>query len=210
MGHKQYYTLYLDDYSCPSFTSGIKTYFGTLDEISFFIGKLNEDGTHENTVKAFHQYCNGQLDVTHGIAYVDHRLMEPVELIAELKQSLPPLDWEYLNPFECPYHVRVDSASVDAILIRHKNRYIRCIKASVTNFKYENTFCVGEPWHTLEGGFWGHPQMLAVSKLSRDVIIESRLYIPESYTDEKDTAVADFHTKTFDLNLFCEDIFGDG
>lgn len=76
--------------------------------------------------------------------------------------------------------------------------------------RYENAFCVGETWHTLEGGFWGHPKMLAVSKPSRDVIIESRLYMPESYTDEKNTAVANFHTKIFDLNIFCEDIFGDG
>ena len=52
--------------------------------------------------------------------------------------------------------------------------------------------------------------MLAVRKKNKKVYIESRLYMPESSTDDKDTVIAGFSSKPFSLNIFCEDIFGDG
>jgi len=93
---------------------------------------------------------------------------------------------------------------------KHNNRYIRSIKPTVTNFRYANELIAADSWDTLEGGFWGHPEMLAVKKKNKNVIIKSHLYMPESRSDDKDNAVADFYSKPFNLNIFCEDIFGDG
>ena len=125
MKSEKYYAIYLNDYSCPSCTSGTKAYFGTLDEIAYFVGKLKDNSDHADTVSAFEKYCNGQHDVTHGIAYTYHKLMEPVELLAELTMQINDLDWKYINPFGFPYRVRVDNVCGKAILVKHNSRYIR-------------------------------------------------------------------------------------
>lgn len=207
---KQYYALYLDDFSRPSCTSGVKTYFGSLNEITQFIGELQKSGEYKKTVEAFQKYQKGQIEATHIVAYSEHKLMEPIEVIDDFKTAVIALDFEYINPYGCKYHVRIDRADISAILIKMKDCYVRCIKPSVFNFKYENEFCIGEPWHILEGGFWGHPEILAPCKKDKDIIIESRLYMAESFTEDKSESLEIFRKKPFDMNIFCEDVFGDG
>lgn len=207
---KQVYALFLDDYSCPSCCSGIKTYYGTLEEIKTFIDRLEATNGHGTTVKAFRDFCNGNTEVTHGIAYIWHPLMRPVKVLQEFSTKLDHPQWEYINPYGCPYEVKADTAFVKAMLVKDEDKYYRCLQAGMLNLSYFDDFDTKNPWHPLDGGFWGHPEMMNVKRQDKDFTVESRLYIKETQYDSKADALAQFESDPINFAHFSEDIFGDG
>ena len=83
IGKKILYGINLEDYFTADFCSSAKTYYGSLDEIEIFINSLWDTEQHQITKTAFKQYLNGYSEVTHYIAYGQHRLIENTEVLAE-------------------------------------------------------------------------------------------------------------------------------
>ena len=82
---EQYYAGYLDDYSTPGFCSVIKEYFGTVRDIRNFIKALDKNGSFEATCKAFGRFEKGVPGAKHTVAYVQHRLLEPVRFLPKIR-----------------------------------------------------------------------------------------------------------------------------
>ena len=158
---KQYYALTLDDYSIPSTASGDKQYFGTLDEISGFINSLKEDKEraehHKGLFEAFDKFCAGDKDVTHYVAYNQHQLLRPVQLIATFEHEMQNYEWEHTNAFGFPYFMRFESAKVKHYWFKFGKKYLRCIRADMVNLQYQNT--IGN-WIEREGDYWGFPNII--------------------------------------------------
>ena len=160
---------------------------------------------------AFKRYLSGETDATHEVAYIQQKLIEDVELIAEGKVKLGATAWEFLNVWYRPQYMEFDSAVVKTALVKYEDRYFRVIKASVRGLRTSpEVNRPKEQWIELPYGFWGHPGILSSSREGNTCIVYSNLYMKEKEYVTKEEALEKFHTDEIYLNCFCEDVFGNG
>lgn len=208
---EQYYALALDDYSIPSIASGSKFYFGTLCEITNFINSLKANNelarSHEGLLEAFNKFCAGDKEVTHYVAYNQHQLLKPVELIATFEHNMSEFEWEHRNTYGCSYYMRFKSAQVKHFWFKHEEHYLRCVKADMVDLQYKNT--KGD-WLFLEGCYWGFPNtiMFAPPHTFSQLAVQEKVFktIEELRIDDENFEPS----IDVDFTEFCNDIFGDG
>ena len=78
-----FYGVRLNNYFSPSSCSNHKMYFGTLNDIKVFVENIGRSEQACMTKNAFKRYLSGETDATHEVAYIQQKLIENVELIAE-------------------------------------------------------------------------------------------------------------------------------
>ena len=211
MDKKDFYGVRLNNYFSPSFCSSHKMYFGTLDNIRVFIESLGRSEQSYMIRDAFQRYISGETEATHDVAYMQQKLIEDVELIAEGGWKLGPTAWEFLNIWYHPQYMEIDSALVKTALIKYEEIYLRVIKASVCGLR----ICTDinrpkEEWIELSEGFWGHPGIMSSAADGETYMVYSNLYMKEKEYATKEEALAKFHTDELCLDCFCEDVFGNG
>ena len=161
--------------------------------------------------KALKRYTSGETDVTHRVAYIQQKLIEDVELIAESKFKLGATAWEFLNVWYYPQYMEIDSAVVKTALIKYEERYLRVIKASVRGLRTcADINLLKEEWIKLTEGFWGHPGVLSSTKDGEIYMVYSNLYMKEKEYTTKEEALTKFYTDELCLDCLCEDVFGNG
>ena len=211
MDKKVFYGVRLNNYFSPSFCLNHKMYFGTLNNIREFIRSMGRSEQSYMIRMAFKRYMSGETDATHSVAYIQQKLIEDVELIAEGKVKLGPTAGEFLNVWYRPQYMKFDSALVKTALIKYEDRYFRAIKASVRGLRTSpEVNRPKEQWIELSYGFWGHPGILSSSQEGNTYIVYSNLYMKEKEYVTKEEALEKFHTDEICLNCFCEDVFGNG
>ena len=211
MNKKDFYGIRLNNYFSPSFCSNHKMYFGTMDDIKTFIeimGSSEQSGMIRNI---FERYLSGDTDATHEVAYIQQKLIENVELIAEGEVKLDHAAWEFLNVWYYPQFMEIDSAVVKTALIKYEQQYFRVIKVSVRGLRTcADINRLKEEWIALSDGFWGHPGVLSSTKDGETYMVYSNLYMKEKEYATKEEALAKFHADEVCLDCLCEDIFGNG
>ena len=211
MNKKDFYGIRLNNYFSPSFCSNHKMYFGTMDDIKTFIeimGSSEQSGMIRNI---FERYLSGDTDATHEVAYIQQKLIENVELIAEGEVKLDHAAWEFLNVWYYPQFMEIDSAVVKTALIKYEQQYFRVIKVSVRGLRTcADINRLKEEWIALSDGFWGHPGVLSSTKDGETYMVYSNLYMKEKEYATKEEALAKFHADEVCLDCLCEDIFGHG
>ena len=211
MVKKDFYGVRLNNYFSPSFCSSHKVYFGTLNDIKTFIESMGSSEQSCMIRNAFKRYLSGETNATHEVAYVQQKLIENVELIAEGEVKLDRAAWEFLNVWYHPQYMVIDSAVLKTALIKYEEQYLRVIKVSVRGLRT----CADinrheEEWIALSDGFWGHPGVLSSAKDGETYMVYSNLYMKEKEYVTKEEALEKFHTDEICLNCFCEDVFGNG
>ena len=211
MNKKDFYGIRLNNYFSPSFCSNHKMYFGTMDDIKTFIeimGSSEQSGMIKNS---FERYLSGDTDATHEVAYIQQKLIEDVELIAEGSVKIGPTAWEFLNVWYHPQYMEIDSAVVKMVLIKYEEQYLRVIKVSVRGLRTcADINRLKEEWIELSEGFWGHPGILSSAKDGEAYMLHSNLYMKEKEYATKEEALGRFYTDEVCLNCLCEDVFGNG
>ena len=211
METNDFYGVRLNNYFSPSFCSSYKMYFGTLNDIKVFIESLECSEQNFMIRNAFKRYLLGETNVTYEAAYVQQKLIEDVELIAECKVKLGQTAWKFLNVWYSPQYMEFDSAIVRMALIKYESRYLRVIKASVRGLRTSpEANRPKERWIELTCGFWGHPGILSSSGEGNIHIVYSNLYMKEREYATKEEAMGKFRTDGIRFNCFCEDVFGNG
>ena len=211
MVKKNFYGVRLNNYFSPSFCSSHKVYFGTLNDIKTFIESMGSSEQSSMISNSFERYLSGDTNATHEVAYVQQKLIENVELIAEGEVKLDHAAWEFLNVWYHPQYMVIDSAVLKTALIKYEEQYLRVIKVSVRGLRT----CADinrheEEWIALSDGFWGHPGVLSSTKDGETYMVYSNLYMKEKEYVTKEEALEKFHTDEICLNCFCEDVFGNG
>ena len=206
---EQYYRLTLDDYATPSFVSFTKDYFGTLSDIENFISALNDDEddqTYKQLSAALNMYKNGENDVTHTVAYNEVPFLVPVNLLKAVSYTMPSTEWEHLNVWKCPYKMRFQSTEIQQFWFESDNKYIRAMKAKITDLKYED---YKGSWSNI-GTMWGFPHIIEVEL----PYTYNRLAVTEKGFDNRAEFECDYEhflsVQDTDFTEFCNDIFGDG
>ena len=211
MVKKDFYGVRLNNYFSPSFCSSHKVYFGTLNDIKTFIESMGSIEQSRMIINAFKRYLSGETDATHEVAYIQQKLIENVELIAEGEVKLDRAAWEFLNVWYHPQYMVIDSAVLKTALIKYEEQYLRVIKVSVRGLRT----CADinrheEEWIALSDGFWGHPGVLSSTKDGETYMVYSNLYLKEKEYATKEEALAKFYTDEVCLDCLCEDVFGNG
>ncbi len=205
---KLHYAFYLDDPATPSFCSFDKLYVGTQDSIGKCIEKMRAESHYPYTVEAYDRYLAGEQDAEHYVAYAPRRLLTPVRVLHATSFEMGSHAWEHINTWECGYNMRFEHATIHQVLIKHKNKYHRCVRAEITDLCYEAT-C---DWQPLSSGFWGHDYLLEVRQLPGEhFVFSNTLYVEEDQFATKEEAIvlmSDPSKVVFDR--ICDEIFGDG
>ena len=206
-----FYGVRLNNYFSPTSCSNHKMYFGTINDIKVFIEAMGRSEQACMTGNAFKRYLSGEADATHEIAYIQQKLIENIELIAEGELKLGHIAWEFLNVWYHAQYMEMDSAVIKIALIKYKEQYLRVIKASVRGLRTcADINRLEEEWIALSDGFWGHPGVLSSSQEGDTYIVYSNLYMKEKEYATKEEALTKFHIDEVCLDCLCEDIFGNG
>ena len=209
-----YYAIPLWDYATPPFCSFSKDYFGSFSEIEGFINDIYADDSEEySDIKtALEKFKQGRKDVTYCVAYQERRLLKPVEIIAEEILTFQAREWEYENIWNCIYVLKCDGGKFRQMVLRHENKYYRCVKALFKNLYYNDEDRKANMWLPLDGMFWGHPCMIKAEKLGdSDFELQCALYCTEQIYDNCKEALFDLGSiEKINWSSLCMDIFGDG
>ncbi len=202
----QYYALLMDDHSTPGYVSADKPYFGTLQDIQSLMTNLNDN--YSETKEAFAAFLNGNVQVTHVIAFNQIPLLTPVSVCYERSYTLAEQQWEHINTWGYPYLMKADSINITQIVLKHEEKWYRCIRACFQNLQYGSV--VGG-WIPVKNRFWGLPGILDVQESENGIItLCNRLYIVEKAFATKQDALASFDTLPPVFDGIIAEIFGDG
>ena len=211
MDKKNFYGVRLNNYFSPSFCSSHKMYFGTLNDIKAFIESMGSSEQCCMIRNAFERYLSEENNATHEVAYVQQKLIENVELIAEGEVKLDHTAWEFLNVWYHTQYMEIDSAVVKIALIKYEERYFRVVKASARGLRTSpEVNRLKEQWIELSYGFWGHPGILSSAADGETYMVYSNLYMKEKEYATKEEALTKFYTDEVCLDCLCEDVFGNG
>ena len=206
---QQYYRFTLDDYAAPAFVSADKDYFGTLSDIENFIGALKDDNhsqIYKQLSSALETYKNGEHNAAHTVAYNEVPFLVPVNLLEAVSYTMPTAEWEHLNVWKCPYKMRFQLAEIQQFWFESDDKYIRAMKAKITDLKCEE---YNDSWIDIKTP-WGFPHIIE----KEAACTYNRLAITDKRFDSKTEAEIDYEhflsAPDTDFTEFCNDIFGDG
>lgn len=206
---QQYYALFLSDPAAASFCSFDKLYIGTMPDITLVMKRMQESDRYEQTVAAFQSYAQGNLDVTHNVAFREVKLLEPVKLLHESTMALGEHRWTHLNAWQWPYEMRFSKAEVHQILVQHKGEYRRCIRAGMTNLCYLG---IDDDWKELRDRFWGHAELMETEDLDGGGYnVTNLLYVEEDSFSSMEQAKSCMDClENIKFDQICDEIFADG
>lgn len=206
---KRYYAFFLDEPASPAFCSLDKMYVGTAEELLTATNRLEADGRYLDSVKAVREYLNGNRKAVHSIAYQERPALEPVKLVSESKLLVPEKEWEHLNAWRCPYEMKISGAVISQIIVKHENKYYRCVRAWMKDLSYQ---AADDSWDRLDGDFWGNRSILDVSILPDGHFqINNLLYVVEDIHKTIEEATMNIQNpECLVFNKICDEVFGDG
>lgn len=211
MANNDVFMLQLLDYSCPSYTTFSKRYFGTLSDISDFVSSLKNDDEMEdgfnNLIATFEEYSKGNTSVLYTVAYTKVPFLTATELLGSYSHKLDNYKWTHLNTWRWEYFMRFREADLEHIWLSLNETYIRAIRGKFKDLQYS---AIEDEWQDIGSVFWGFPHTIEANK----PFVYNRFFVVEKTFDSKAEALEDFNSfsKNLDINFseICNDIFGDG
>lgn len=208
-----YYALVLDDCACPSFYSGAKSYHGRLEDIRGLMSALeadNDNGYHNEVLKAFYAWEQGDLKVTHKVAYQDRRLLTPEEVIGWEDFSYDHSIWQHTNIWGCVNELQADAIDVSQIVLKQGDWYLRCIRPVFRDLmvrKPEAPITQMREWEPVGDRFWGYPHMM----VQHGKYTYPRLFMDLQHYSDLSDAIRDLKDASkIDYATVMDEVFGDG
>ena len=210
--NKQFYKITLTDCAIPSFCSGGKDYYGTIEEVEDLITAIKNNNSIESDIDglqaAFTEYKSGNIECEHTVAYSKAKFLTSVRLIAENEMTVDKYKWKHINIWHCPCYMHAGISHFKQVVLQDGGNYIRAIKPQFCELR-----CAieeqSESQDKIGVMFWGVPEMIKYDSRTKKTL--SRLYLYEERYSDKATACRDLdNAEKINLRSFCDDIFGDG
>lgn len=205
----QIYELNLEDYSCPRYTSAIKPYYGTMDEIIEFMIRLENHpeaySRYKETLDAA-EYYDLDNDVTHTIAGQTLPILNPVEEISRLETIRQDARWEYKAYNGTLYPCYASEIEMRQSLVETKLGYELCVQANITGL----LVCFpGIGWMCPNSFIRGFPGMVSFEDNTHHMALAvSQMHYE---FDERDLAMADAtNPNSVDPACLVADIIAEG
>ena len=160
MNDRQFYEICLEDYSAPRCMSIIKSYYGTMDDISELINYLRSDGSicmrYRETIEAVQNYDEAKIPV-HSVAGRVFPILTPVQEVSRFETQLEDHQWNYTTQNSEVYPFHADKIDICQILLRTNTNYVRCLRAQASNL----SICrQGMSWICPGDGIYGFPGII--------------------------------------------------
>lgn len=208
MNEKQFYEIRLEDYSFPRYSSAIKSYYGTREDIDRLIAHLKDDDNlrvrYSETIEAVESYDGTNVPV-HSVAGQIFPILTPVEEVCRFETQLADQNWTYVNQQDEVYPCKASTVEVCQNLIRTENGYERCLKVKTFGI------CIsyqGYGWVCPNGVIKGFPGTVTFHDNFRHSM---NLFVSQAHysVDEFAQAMADMvNTDRIDLTAIAADIVG--
>lgn len=203
-----FYEFCLDDYAAPSCTSGYKYYYGTKENFKDLIDNL-EKGKCNYLKEVYEEFSKGNNKVENVAGFTKVRFAKRITVLASKKIDTSMINYEYINPYQWDYQLKIDKTENEVLLIKNGKKYSIVHRTVMTNPKYQDRFAKSG-WATIDM-LCGFPEMIKYQGEKGSYTLENRLYIPEKVFDKKEEAEVYFNDlEKIDYKLFFEDVFGDG
>ena len=175
--NKQWCSFQMPHPGAPAYWDAYKHYYGTTDMIAAFQAKHGEETFN----------------------------LEPCQLIQYRHIEMGETQWKFLNTWECFYHLRATSITIDQVLLYADGWYRLCIRPVFRGLEYHSE--IGDTWKPMGSRFWGLKGMM------EQVGEEHRCNLFVCYDavrslGEAETNMDDLNQIRFDAVM--EEIFGDG
>ena len=206
---EQYYAFYLDDPATPAFCSIPKLYVGSKSDLLRVADNLIQDDVYPETSAGIREYFDGKVGCTHIIAYQEMPILRPVRVLEASELLVYEREWTHLNTWNCPYHMKFQSASVSQILILKDELFYRCIRARFQELSYES-ICGG--WKQIGDSIFGHACVIDVCSVPEDdFTFRSILYVVEDSAKTPEILLSRMNDpKYLVFDRICDEVFGDG
>lgn len=209
MDDTRFYLFSLDDYATASFTSFTKPYFGTTKQFKELVD-LFDDGELEGVENAFYHFVAGEETIEYNAGQIKTRFAKPVEIIDSRDIEFGATEFEHENIWGYPYYTKNDGIKGKLYLGKAEERFFIFYNVEIKNLRYA-LFEDDTDWKKLDGGFWGYPHQLKVTKVSGGFAVKTILCPLESMMENEKEARERFKTlENINLKNFLDDCFGDG
>lgn len=210
LNREEIFEICLEDYTQPRYTSAIRTYYGTVDEIRDLMDRLRNstNGTavrYNETINAV-KYYDLDDEITHTVAGQTLPALKPVEELCRFETQLANRYWNYTTYDGSIFPCYASQIDVCQSLIATDSGYERCVKASFAGL------CVyhhGVGWVNPCNHFKGFPGMVTFDgeRAIATLFASQMHYEPE----ELDVAMADMmDVAKIRPSVAAADILGEG
>lgn len=138
MEKKQLYEIRLEDYSLPRYMGAVKSYYGTMDDITALAEHLIADDDtrvrYNETIEAVKNYDGTNVPV-HNVAGHIVPALTPVQEISRFETRWTDQHWFYLSHGDAVYPCHADTVDVCQILVRTSSDYVRCLRVQVFDLR---------------------------------------------------------------------------
>lgn len=129
MNHDPYYIIKLDQLLRPDERIVVRTYCGTLDEISELISRLDADewtrSYYDTTIAAWEAWQQGDRMALHHVGNSVVPLLTPAAEVCRSAYLLDEAEWNYIDKYDCTLRASADTVDVQQILLYSEYRYLR-------------------------------------------------------------------------------------
>ncbi len=208
---ENYYQFNLDDYSAPSCASGIKHYYGTVDNCKDLLNVINDDKNCDEIKQAFTKFLSGDRDCKHYAGFVETQLAIPGKIIKERDFAADNIEFRYENSYGFYYEINADKAKFSVKVFKSiDGKFAVIYYATITDAKLKSTE-IKDRWSLLGNMIWGHPGIIKVNNQNGICELSNTLAVLDStYETQEETEKYLSEMKQPDLQSFFEDVFGDG
>ena len=133
--NEKMYKITLEDYSFPRYTSAVKSYYGTMDDIiNLMVHLADNDCTrtrYQETIDAA-EYYDLDNEIMHTVAGQAFPILTPVQEVCRFETQLINQCWDYTTFSGAVYPCWAAQVDVCQTLIRTESGYERCLRASIS------------------------------------------------------------------------------
>lgn len=208
---EKYYQFNLDDYSAPSCISGIKHYYGTVDDCRDLLNEIKDDKNCETIEQAFSKFLSGDKECTHYACYNEVQLAKPGKIIKEREFTADNIEFRYENSYGFYYDIKADKARFSVKVFKNiDGKFAVIYYATITDANLKSTV-FKDKWSPLGNMILGHPGIIKVNKQNGICELINTLAVLDTTYDAQEEAEKYLsEIKRPDLQSFFEDVFGDG
>lgn len=208
---KNYYQFNLDDYSAPSCTSGIKHYYGTVDNCKDLLDVIKDDKNCDAIKQAFTKFLSGDKDCKHYAGFVETQLAKSGRIIKDREFTVDNIEFRYENSYGFYYDIKADKARFSVKVFKNIDvKFTVIYYATITDAKLKSTEFEGK-WSPLGNMIWGHLGIIKVNKQNGICELSNTLAVLDTTYDTQEEAEKYLsEIKQPDLQSFFEDAFGVG
>ena len=203
------YELQMLDPATPSFITFPKTYIGEKEALLEVASNLLRAENYIDTANAIREYFNGNTEVKHYVGFQEMSLLRPVQVLEKTEMHVAEREWEHMNVWDCPCHMRFRSAEVAQLLIKRERVFSRFIQAKFTDLQYLG---FEDRWQPIGNLIFGNDAVINITQRG-DGSIElcNLLYVVEEGSESlKKQQKKMYDPDSLIFDKICDEIFGDG